>query len=131
MNTTEAAYVPGVCNINRAEIAYRRKAGHLGLALFIIILVPLVFTDVSRYYRAILFFPALLGAIGYLQARNKFCVAYAGAGQQNASEGSAKATDITDTQAVKADKRKAQRMYIQTVIISVIATALVIALPHL
>ena len=67
-------YVPGVCNINTKEVAQRRKAGYFGLLLTIILLAALFGLDLNHYYRAVLFVPLFIAAIGFLQARHKFCV---------------------------------------------------------
>lgn len=131
MTEINSAYVPGVCNINRAEIVQRRKLGHIGLAVFVVILAVLLLTDLDRLYRIVLALPAILAASGYLQARNHFCVGYAGAGQQNAEEGSTEARDITDQAARARDKSKARKMNLQSVGIGVLATLVAIALPHL
>jgi hypothetical protein len=108
------AYIPGVCNINRHEIAQRRKIGYIGTALLCVLLAVMLGLGLSRWYRVLLFFPASLAATGFLQAKNHFCVGYAAAGQQNATEGSTKATTIADTVAVAADKKRARKMNIQS-----------------
>jgi hypothetical protein len=131
MSTAEASYVPGVCNINREEIDKRRNIGHLGLVVFIALLVILLITSLSRYYRIVLFLPAMLSASGYLQARNHFCVGYAGAGQQNATPGSAKASEVVDEKAKSVDKNRARKMNIQTSLIAAVVTVVAILLPHL
>jgi hypothetical protein len=91
----------------------------------------LLLSSTSRYYRVVLFLPAFAAATGYLQARNKFCVGYAGAGQQNATPGSEQASDVADKAAVAADKHKARRMNVQALVISVIATTIVGLIPHI
>jgi len=131
MTDAKTAYIPGVCNINHDEIAYRRKAGRLGLAIFIVVFGFLALTDLSRYYRIILFLPALLAAFGYLQARNKFCVGYAAAGQQNAAEGSKKAVSINDKAALVADKRKARQINVQAFAVAMVVNVIAVILPHI
>lgn len=70
MEAMSGAYQPGVCNINTAEIAKRRRIGRAGLAAFAVLLIALLLLSISRYYRIILVLPAMLCASGYLQARN-------------------------------------------------------------
>jgi hypothetical protein len=127
----EQAYVPGVCNINREEIAKRRKIGQIGLTFFIIFLVVMLFVPISRYLRILLFIPAFVAATGFLQARNKFCVGYAGAGMENASDGSQEAKTIADDDAKLKDKQKAMRMNIQCGLIALVVTVIVVVLPKL
>jgi hypothetical protein len=128
MSTTESSYVPGGCNINKAEIAKRRMIGHVGLVIFVIVLVALLVFDVSRWYRIILFLPGMMVASGYLQARNHFCTGYARAGKQNAVQGSTTASDISDEAAKASDKSKAKRMNLQASLIALIAMVITLFL---
>jgi predicted nucleic acid-binding Zn ribbon protein len=125
------AYVPGVCNINTEEIASRRKVGHFGLIMFVVLLIIMLVANISHLYRVILFLPAFVASIGYLQARNKFCVGYASAGQQNASEGSKKASNIIDQRALTTDKQRARIMNLEAFCITVVITIVAIVLPHI
>ncbi len=122
--SSDTNYVPGVCNINTKEIAYRKKAGYFGLGLAIIIAAALFVLNLNRYTRIVLIVPIFIAAIGFLQAKNKFCVAYGAAGTQNADDGSETATAVSDTSAVKADKNRAQKMNLQALAISVLLTTL-------
>ncbi len=115
-------YVPGVCNINKDEIAYRRKAGYLGLAIFIVLATPLLLFDIPRFIRIILFLPAFLSAIGFLQAYYKFCVGYGAAGKQNATDGDKEAQDIVDAAAKELDKKRTRTVNSQAAIIAALVT---------
>jgi hypothetical protein len=119
MNAQETAYIPGVCNINTDEIARRRKIGHIGIVVFIVVFGLFLLGGFSRYYRIILFLPAFLTATGYLQAHNRFCVGYAAAGEQNAMQGSKEASKVSNKTAIAADKHKAHRMNLQALVIAV------------
>ncbi|MDB5184841.1 MAG: hypothetical protein JWN38_649 [Candidatus Saccharibacteria bacterium] len=127
--TATDAYIPGVCNINREEIAKRRLIGHIGLAAFIIILALLLITGVDRYLRIILFIPAMLSISGYLQARNHFCVGYGGSGKQNAGEGSATASTVEDADALAKDKQRTRKMNLQTLASAIVVTLITLLLP--
>src|SRR3972149_9336499 len=69
-------YAAGRCNIGLAEIARRRRFGHLGLAVSVALLLLLWASDAAREARLLLFFPAAGSAVGYLQARLRFCAAF-------------------------------------------------------
>lgn len=125
----QEGYIPGMCNINQAEIAYRRKWAYGGIGLALIILVGLLAVDVNPFIRLIIFLPLFVGTINALQVKNKFCVSYAASGQHNANEGSTQASEITDSVAHKADKARAKKMNIQALFISVIVTVISVALP--
>lgn len=132
MNTTTTpatdAYIPGVCNINRTEIAYRQRVGYIISAIFIAMLVAMIALGVSRWARVVLFLPGLLLADCFLQAKNKFCVGYGAAGQHNANEGG-KATTIADTAAVAKDKKRARQINMQAAGIGLVLTLLALAIP--
>jgi predicted nucleic acid-binding Zn ribbon protein len=129
LNNSSSAYIPGVCNINPAEVAKRRKAGHFGLVLFIVLLIVLVVLSVSRYIRIILFVPAFISAIGYLQAKNKFCVGYASAGSQHADDIES-AVPVTEAAYLEADKKRTKELYLQAAIVSLILMAVTLVIPH-
>ena len=74
--SSPALYLAGRCNIGAAEIARRRRFGHLGLALAVALLLTLLATDAPRESRLLLFLPAAGSAVGYLQARLRFCAAF-------------------------------------------------------
>lgn len=120
----DSAYVPGVCNINSAEVAYRKKAAYFGVAVSLVLFIVLFAFDINRYARLILFIPLLIAAVGYLQTKNKFCVAYGATGKQNATEDSPTAEAVTDKDAAMKDKIKARSMNIQAMIIAAALTAL-------
>lgn len=121
------AYVPGVCNINREEIAYRRKWRNIGVIATVILAVLLVVISNNRWLRLVVFLPAFIGAIGYLQTKNKFCVSYAASGLQNATDGSTHADKVA-VAAHKLDQAKARTMNIQATITALLVTAVIVIL---
>jgi hypothetical protein len=78
-----AAYQPGVCNIGPAEIARRRRVGHVGLLLTLILLAVLVRIHVPPVARLLVALPAAGAASGYLQATLKFCAGFGSRGLFN------------------------------------------------
>jgi hypothetical protein len=78
-----AGYEPGACNIGPAEIARRRRAGHLGLATTVVLLAGLELIDAPPILRLVLVIPAAAGASGYLQAWLRFCAAFGARGIRN------------------------------------------------
>lgn len=117
------AYQPGVCNINSAEVAYRKRWGYIGAWLFIVLGGIMLLGEATWWMRLILFAPGYVGAIGFLQARGHFCVAYAAAGQQHAAESAKLPKPVTAAQHAL-DIKKARRMHIQAGLIAAVATAL-------
>ena len=92
-----------MCNINKAEVAYRKKAMWAGIGISAVLLIALVALSAPVLTRLVLFVPIYVAAIGYLQVKNKFCVAYGSSGKQNASEGSDTASVIEDDAALAVD----------------------------
>jgi hypothetical protein len=76
-------YQPGVCNIGPAEIARRRRAGHVGLIATAILLAVLLIVDAPPLARLLLILPAAAAASGYLQAWFKFCAGFGSRGVFN------------------------------------------------
>lgn len=129
MNKTESAYVPGVCNINMAEVAYRRKWRNIGLITAAVLLAILLVVGASRWLRVIIFLPLVIGVVGYYQTKHRFCVGYGASGMQNAAEGSDKAKKVDAASAAK-DKQFAQSINRKSMLISVAITTLALLLPE-
>ena len=120
-----------MCNINKAEVAYRKKAMWLGIGVSAVLLLVLVALSAPVLTRLLLFVPIYVAAIGYLQVKNKFCVAYGSSGKQNASEGSDVATTIEDNAALAADKKKTRTMNLQAFGISLVVLAIALLIPNI
>jgi hypothetical protein len=80
---TERAYEPGVCNIGPAEIARRRRAGHLGLLVAIVVLAVVLAIGAPPLARLIVGLPVAAAGSGYLQAWLKFCAGFGSRGLFN------------------------------------------------
>ncbi|MBC7512462.1 hypothetical protein H7142_02265 [Candidatus Saccharibacteria bacterium] len=129
--TTEQAYIPGMCNINTAEVAYRRKAMWFGIGFSVALLIGLLALNAPWWVRIlVLFVPVYIGAIGYLQVKNRFCVSYGTKGQQNANEDSDDPSNVGAENA-SVDKKKARTMGIQALGITVAVLTAVSLIPTL
>ena len=131
MTTTNnaSAYIPGNENINKEEITYRRRAGYVGVGLFLVVLaLCLLFTSIM-WWRLLLVLPAYLAAIGFLQAHYKFCVAYGSSARQNAEPGSKQAHTVTNEASLQKDIRRSRIIQIQAVIIAAGATTATFCIP--
>ncbi|HAF09661.1 MAG TPA: hypothetical protein DCK98_06215 [Chloroflexi bacterium] len=72
----DLAYQAGTCNIGREEIARRRRAGHSGTIVAVVLLAILTLSDAPPAARLFVALPAAAAAAGYLQASLRFCAAY-------------------------------------------------------
>jgi len=76
-------YIPGTCNIGPEEIALRRRAGHVGVAVTALLGAALLRSGLHPAWRLALALPAAGAASGYLQARQRFCANYGFRGLYN------------------------------------------------
>jgi len=120
-----------MCNINKAEVASRKKAMWAGVGISAILLIALVALSAPVLTRLVLFVPIYVATIGYLQVKNKFCVAYGSSGKQNASEGSESASQVEDDAALAADKKKTRTMYLQAFGITAVIVAITLLIPNI
>jgi hypothetical protein len=130
MNESQS-YIPGMCNINKAEVAYRKKAMWAGIAISVVLLIALIALSAPVLTRLLLFVPVYIAVIGYLQVKNKFCVAYGSSGKQNASDGSDIASKVEDDAALAADKKKTRIMNLQAFAVTVVIVALTLLVPNI
>jgi hypothetical protein len=82
-NVLPTEYAAGACNIGPAEIAARRRFGHLGLLASAVVLVGLILVHAPAWTRLVLFFTAGGAASGYIQARSHFCANFGSRGIYN------------------------------------------------
>jgi hypothetical protein len=76
MASSGQEYVPGVCNIGPGEIRKRRALGWIGLVATLVIWAAFVALKTAPGWRLLLFVPAMLAALGFLQAAWRFCAMY-------------------------------------------------------
>lgn len=120
-----------MCNINQAEIAYRKKAMWFGIELTTGLFLVAIILPISVWARLILIVPIYIASIGYLQVVYKFCVAYGASGKQNAREGSDVASNVVDSKARAIDKTKARDLNLRALGMSLVMLALLMLVPNL
>ena len=111
-------YISGACNIGPAEIQKRKSAGVFGLALYLICGAVVLFSNEPVWVRGISFIPALIGSVGFIQARRKFCVAYGFMGAFNFGS----ASKVTDKAALAADRKYALSVFTQALAVALVLT---------
>lgn len=121
-------YIAGACNIGKGEIRRRQFVAVIGAAITITTAITLLTTDQSKAARLSIFIPAMIFAIGFVQSRKKFCLAYGLAGTFNfGSLGDVKRVQSTEDR--KADRKTALSILTQSAMLAVAITAAVFALP--
>ncbi|HCQ29159.1 MAG TPA: hypothetical protein DIU39_02660 [Flavobacteriales bacterium] len=116
MNTIN--YVPGVCNIGKEEINKRKRAGIVGLILTVLTYSLFVYFEVSKGVRFLSFIPAVISAIGFLQARMRFC-AYYGLAEMFNFDSLEKSNKVDNNEFVRKDKKRARQIIYYSVLIGI------------
>lgn len=98
-------YRAGACNIGPAEIARRRRAGIVGIAVAVALAVALVVLGAPDWTRLAVLPPLAGGIISLEQARRRFCVAFGMAGVRNF--GSLGTMERVEDDAARASDRRA------------------------
>jgi hypothetical protein len=121
-------YIAGACNIGKGEIRRRQFGALIGAAITITTAITLFTTDQSKAARLSIFIPAMIFAIGFVQSRKKFCLAYGLVGTFNfGSLGDVKRVQSEEDR--KADRKTALSILAQSAMLAVAITAVVFALP--
>ena len=121
-------YVAGSCNIGKGEIRRRQTVALIGLFLVFFSASTILGTDQSRSVRLSIFLPAMIFAVGFIQARKKFCLAYGLAGTFNFGNlGSI--SKVQSEEDKKADRKTAINIFIQSALLAVAITLVFFALP--
>jgi len=121
-------YQPGVCNIGPAEIARRRRSGHIGLIAAVVLFAVLVAIGAPPLFRLLLVIPVAVSASGYLQAYLKFCAGFGAAGIYNFGE--VGTTDkVADAAAKALDRAKSMRIGLASFAIGAVVAIIAVLLP--
>lgn len=117
MNLKMPEYLAGSCNIGSAEIRRRQISGSVGAVLSLSFWVTTFVFHASKGIRALLFFPLLLTAIGWIQSRRRFCLAYGLRGVFNFGN-LGEASRVQDPMLRAADRSLALRMFAQASLVA-------------
>ncbi len=110
-------YIPGTCNIGKSEIRQRQFVALVGAFLTVFIGIGLLSNEDPNPPRFFIFFPALIFAIGFVQSRKKFCLAYGFAGTFNFGR-LGKASRVASAEDKKADRKMAISILRQSVLLA-------------
>jgi hypothetical protein len=125
---SETAYQPGVCNIGPAEIAARRRSGHVGVIASVVLFAILVAIGAPPLARLLIAIPAAIGASGYLQARAKFCAGFGSRGVFNF--GDLGTTEHVEDAAARAlDRRRSTQLGLSAFAIGIAVAIVAVLLP--
>ena len=122
-------YVAGSCNIGKGEVRRRQVVALAGAVISITSLVGLLNTDAARSARYSLFIPLMVFAIGFVQSRKKFCLAYGFMGTFNFGK-LGQISRVSDPIAKKADRKTALTILAQSIALALGLTLATLALPR-
>ena len=121
-------YVAGSCNIGKGEVRRRQVVALAGAVISITSLVGLLNTDAARSARYSLFIPLMVFAIGFVQSRKKFCLAYGFMGTFNFGK-LGQISRVSDPISKKADRKTALTILAQSTALALGLTLATLALP--
>ncbi|MFM7451866.1 MAG: hypothetical protein ACKO2M_05255 [Actinomycetota bacterium] len=76
-------YIPGTCNLGKAEVRSRQIVALVGFVATLILATGLIASSAPQASGLTLFAPLMVFAVGFIQSRRKFCLAYGLAGTFN------------------------------------------------
>lgn len=116
---TQNKYIPGVCNIGLDEIKKRKISGWSGLVITILLWGAFFLFDIPRVWSLLLFFPAMMSAVGFIQAYMHFCVYFGFANLFNFG-GVGKTDSVSQAEFRKQDRSKAWKILMYAFLISIV-----------
>jgi len=121
-------YIAGSCNIGKGEVRRRKFVALIGAVITLTTATTLFTTDQSRIARLSIFIPAIIFAIGFVQSRKKFCLAYGLAGTFNFG-GIGDVKRVQSNEDRIADRKTALLILAQSAMIAIAITGVVFVLP--
>ena len=112
-DASNTQYLPGSCNIGKNEIRQRQVVALIGAILTLVAGAGLLSNEDPNPPRFLIFFPALIFAIGFVQSRKKFCLAYGFAGTFNFGK-LGNASRVASAADRKADRKTAINIFLQS-----------------
>ena len=121
-------YIAGSCNIGKGEIRRRQIVAFIGLILLISTTAGLIGSDSAKSARLGVFIPALIFAIGFIQSRRKFCLAYGLMGTFNFGP-LGKLSKVATPEDRKADRKTAISILVQALALALTITLIIYLFP--
>jgi hypothetical protein len=120
-------YIPGVCNIGRAEIRMRRLSGWAGLGFTAALWMMFALMHIPQAWRLFVFLPAGMAATGLFQSVFHFCAGFGMKGVFNFRPDVGKTDTVIQAEFRKKDRQKALFiLFLSAVTGAVVAVAAVL-----
>ncbi len=121
-------YIAGSCNIGKGEIRRRQFVALIGLILTITTVIGLINVSAERSARLGVFVPAMIFAVGFIQSRRKFCLAFGLMGTFNFGS-LGKLSRVASPKDRKADRKTAISILVQALSLALVITLIIYLLP--
>jgi hypothetical protein len=121
-------YVAGACNIGTGEIRRRQVVAIIGSALSVSALIGFISTNAEPSLRLGIFIPLAVAAIGWVQSKRKFCLAYGLMGTFNFGK-LGQLSRVQDKASLAADRKTAVFILTQSLSLAAVLTIAVYLLP--
>ena len=121
-------YVAGSCNIGKGEVRRRQLVALVGAIISAITLIGFVSAQTPANFRLGIFLPFAVAAIGYVQSRRRFCLAYGFIGTFNFGK-LGEISRVSEKASLAADRKTALTILSQSLMLAAIATLIVYLLP--
>jgi len=125
MSTT---YIPGTCNLGKAEVRRRQIVALIGLVFSFSSGVGLITAKANFIGKLSLFFPLMVFSVGFIQSRKKFCLAYGFMGTFNLGK-LGEISRVQDPADRAADRRTAVNILFQAGALAALLTVIFAVLP--
>ena len=122
-------YGAGACNIGPWEIRRRRAFAIAAFVAAAVLFSVLLAIGAPQWTRLAVLMPLWGGFFSWLQARRRFCAAYAMRGASNFGDSQATMQSVADDAARKADIAAVRRMTRDSGLLALPVTALLVVLP--
>ncbi|MGB9987007.1 hypothetical protein [Salarchaeum japonicum] len=109
-------YQPGVCNIGAGEQRKRYAFGVAGFAVAAAVAVAVYAFSFPAVWMLAAVVPLFAGFEGVLQGAQRFCAGFATAGIYDVSDSANDRHEVVDDAARRADRRKAVRIHVQSLV---------------
>jgi hypothetical protein len=123
MPSPQQEYIPGVCNIGRAEIRQRLVVGWVALVATSALWAAFILLKFVPPWRFVLFFPASLAATGFLQAAWHFCAKFGLRGVFNFGSDVGQTDTVEQAEFRRQDRRTALKIIGLSALVGVIVAA--------
>lgn len=116
---SENKYQAGICNIGPEEKRKRMNAGYTGAIVTILLWIFFIVANAPRGYRLLTALPAIISAVGFIQASMNFCAYFGLASVFNFGKVGIQ-TKVEDENFRQLDRHKAFQILIYSVLVGLL-----------